>query len=155
MYLKRLKVRLQGVYKNSLTNFKEISRRYPGYIFRESQKIFLCDKPYNSQNTGEVSHVMSQDLPFLSFSWHLSGRDVNTKIKVIQFTWELPCVQCTKNRLLCENYNDNYKSFQETELNSMRWPVFLGAFRNSRRFPVSGVVDTLDFSTERQTTEKN
>jgi len=37
MYLKRLKVRLQGVYKNSLTNFKEISRRYPGYIFKEFQ----------------------------------------------------------------------------------------------------------------------
>jgi len=39
MYLKRLKVRLQGVYvyKNSPTNFKEISRRYPGYIFKEFQ----------------------------------------------------------------------------------------------------------------------
>ena len=53
----------------------------------------------------------------------------------------VPYVQCTKNRLTCENYTANYKIFQEHQLNSVRFPVFPEAISNSGRFP--GVVNTL------------
>jgi len=61
---------------------------------------------------------LSDDLLFLSFSWAL----------------ELPYVQCSKNRLTCENYTANYIIFQEHHLNSRRFPVFPGAISNCRRF---------------------
>jgi len=39
-----LKQHLQDVHKSSRTNFHEIYRRYPGYIFKNSRR-FLHDKP--------------------------------------------------------------------------------------------------------------
>jgi len=44
----------------------------------------------------------------------------------------IPDVQCTTNRLKCENCAANYKIFQEHQLNSGRFPVFPGATSNSR-----------------------
>ena len=48
-----------------------------------------------------------------------------------------PHVQCTKNRVMCENYIADCKIFQEDQLNSRRFPR---AISNSK-FP--GVVDNL------------
>jgi len=62
------------------------------------------------------------------------------QIIVILFTRRLPYVQCSKNRLTCENYIAVYKIFQEHQVNSRRFPVFPGAISNSRRCP--GVVYT-------------
>ena len=62
------------------------------------------------------------------------------QIIVILFTPRLPYVQCSKNRLTCENYIAVYKIFQEHQVNSRRFPVFPGAISNSRRCP--GVVYT-------------
>jgi len=62
------------------------------------------------------------------------------QIIVILFTRRLPYVQCSKNRLTCENYIAVYKIFQEHQVNSRRCPVFTGAISNSRRCP--GVVYT-------------
>ena len=59
------------------------------------------------------------------------------QILVILFTRRLPYVQCSKNRLTCENYIAVYKIFQEHQVNSRRFP---GAISNSRRCP--GVVYT-------------
>ena len=59
---------------------------------------------------------------------------------VTLFTRRLPYVQCSKNRLTCENYTAVYKLFQEHQVNSRRFPVFQGAISNSRRCP--GVVYT-------------
>jgi len=58
-------------------------------------------------------------------------------IKVILYTGGLPHVQCTKDRVMCENYIADCKIFQEDQLNSRRFP---GAISNSK-FP--GVVDNL------------
>jgi len=57
-------------------------------------------------------------------------------IIVILFTGGLPYVQCSKNRLMCENHAANYTIFQERQLTSRRFPVFSGAISNSnsRRF---------------------
>ena len=62
-----------------------------------------------------------ENLLFLSFSW---ARLLTPEITVILFTRGLPYVQCTKNRLTCENNKANYKIFQEHQLNSRRFPVF-------------------------------
>jgi len=60
----------QGVYKYSLTNFKEIAGDIQGTFFK-FQKISTWQA---------VQHQCSrlpEDLLFLSFSWHLPGRDAN------------------------------------------------------------------------------
>jgi len=44
------------------------------------------------------------------------------EITVILFTGGLPYVQCTKNRLTCENCTANYKIFPEHKQNSRRFP---------------------------------
>ena len=51
---------------------------------------------------------------------------------VILFIWGLLYVQCTKNRLTCENYIASYKIFQRHQLNSRRFPVYPRAISNSR-----------------------
>jgi len=56
----------QRVYKSSLINLQELSRRYPGYILLKIPEDFLRDKPYNIKL--QVKVVMSEDLLFLSFS---------------------------------------------------------------------------------------
>ena len=38
------------------------------------------------------------------------------------FTRGLPYAQCTKSRLMCENYIANYIIFQERQQNSRRFP---------------------------------
>ena len=37
----------------------------------------------------------------------------------------LPYVQCTKNRPTCKNYTASYKTFQQYQLNSSRFPEFV------------------------------
>ena len=46
----------QGVYTSSLTKFQDISKRYPGYILKNFQKIFTR-QAIQYQNAGEVCHV--------------------------------------------------------------------------------------------------
>jgi len=60
------------------------------------------------------------------------------EIIVILCSQELPCVQCTKNRLTRKDYIANCKIFQEHQLNSKRLPVSPGVISNSRscRHPV-------------------
>ena len=60
----------QGVHKYSLTNFKEIAGDIQG-TFLNSRR-FLHDKPYNISVP-----VYLRTSYFLSFSWHLPGRDAN------------------------------------------------------------------------------
>ena len=67
---------------------------------------FLRGKPYNIKMQVSINeHVIPE-------------------ITVILFTRGLLYVrlQCTKNRLTCENYIANYKFFQEHQLNSKRFP---------------------------------
>ena len=118
-----------------------IPSRSPQHIhdmfLKKNSRKFLRDKLYNSKIC--VKSVMSENLLFLSFSWQLPGRNDNPpEIMVILLTRGLPCVQCTKNHLLCENYTANY-NIQEHQLNYRRFP---GAISSCRRFP--GVVDTLN-----------
>ena len=115
-----------SVYQTSLTNFQQISGRYPWYIFLKFQKIFTWSQFAMSIN----EHVT-----------------LTPEIIVILFTRRLPYVQCTKNRLTCKNYIANHKIFRRHQLNSRRLPVFPGAISNSRRFP--GVVDTRQKSSSR------
>ena len=70
---------------------------------------------------------------------------------MILFTQGLPCVQCTKNRLPCENYIANYKIFQERQLNSSRFPAFPGVVDrlNSASGSRVSVIDITDRQTDR------
>ena len=49
------------------------------------------------------------------------------EITVILFTRGLRYVQCTKNRLTCENCTANYKIFPEHQQNSRRFPGVPGS----------------------------
>ena len=84
-------------------------RRYPGYIFLNSKR-FLRGKLCN------ITMLTPEIIVNLS-------------------TRGLPCAQCTNNRLKWENYTANYKIFQERQLNSEGFLVFLRAIPTSRRFP--------------------
>ena len=100
---------------------------------------FLRDKLDNIEM--QVKFVMSIKEELVMSSDQRSSVINMPEIIVILFTGRLPCVQCTKNRLTCENYTANYKIFQEHQLNSVRLPVFPEAISNSGRFP--GVVNIL------------
>jgi len=56
------------------------------------------------------------------FTWQVT--QYQNAGEMILFIWGLPCVQCTKNRLTCENYTANYKIFQ-TYTKFQRFPVLL------------------------------
>jgi len=93
----------QGVYKSSLTNFQVISRDIQD-AFSKFHKIFML-QAIQYQNAGEVCNV---------YKWACDDELRSTliivpEIIVILFTRGLPYVQCTKNRLTCENYTANYK----------------------------------------------
>jgi len=64
--------------------------------------------------------------------FYVTSHTITAEIIVILVTRGLPYVQCTKIRLICENYNANHKIIQEHQLNSRRFPVFPGAISNSR-----------------------
>ena len=131
------------MYTSSLTNFQEISRRYPGYIFLNSRRFF-CDKPYSIKMQVKFVMAINEHVMMVSSDQRSSLCHPTHLLIYKQQTQGLPYVQCTKNRLTCENYIANYKIFQEHQLNSRRFPVFLEAISNFRRFPgVSGIVDTL------------
>jgi len=81
---------------------------------------YLRDKLYNIEM--QVKFVMSIKEELVISSDQRSSVINMPVITVILFTGRLPCVQCTKNRLTCENYTANYKFFQEHQLNSKRFP---------------------------------
>jgi len=130
----------QRAYKSSITN----SRRFPGDIedtLKKSRKN-LRDKPYNI--IMQVKFVMSIKEHVMISSKQRSSLCHPTCLLIYeQQTRGLSHVQCSKNRLMCENYIANEKIFQEHQPNSRRFPVFPRAVSNSKRFPgVPGVLDT-------------
>ena len=78
----------QGVYKSSLTDFQQISRRYPGYIFLKFQMIFMW-QAIQYQNTGEVCIVWGP--PIFSTDIYRAGM-LTPEIIVILYTGGLPYV---------------------------------------------------------------
>ena len=90
----------QGAYKSSVTNFQEISRIH---FFLNSRRFFTW-QAIQYQNAGEVCNVWRP--PTFKFLVDIYRAGMLTpEIIVILFTQGLSQVQCTKNRLTCENYS--------------------------------------------------
>jgi len=113
----------QGVCKSSLTNFQEISRRYPGYFFKSGR--FVRYKAYNIKMQVKFIISINEHVMMSSDQRHAYLQYENI---VILFTC-LPYEQCTKNSLTCENYIANHKIFSRA---STKFQEISGISRSCR-----------------------
>ena len=128
------------------TNFKEISRQFPGDILTKLLTPEIASSLFNRWTLPNFSWQLlgSDDNPWDQWSCLPNKRNHHTKYTIIITTFQTTGLELIFLWLDAFVFIPSAKNYQEGQLNCSRLPVFPGGVKNSRRFPVfPGVVDTL------------